>query len=44
VNSSNSVQKLKNMNAGLDENSSGDENELTSDEWIALPPFKDLYK
>ena len=32
------------MNAGLDENSSGDENEPTSDELIALPPFKDLYK
>jgi len=31
------------MKAGLDEDSS-DEDGKPSAEWVALPPFKDLYK
>jgi len=38
-------QKLKNKKAGLDEDSESDDDESKSkSEYVALPPFKDLYK
>ena len=40
-----SPQKFKNKKAGLDEGSdSEDEDQKQKAEYVALPPFKDLYK